>query len=374
LVKRLVDWSPVALGLVFLAVLSYYRHSEWLAAKNDFVTFYAGAKLAGTPDLYSRSANLALNEALAGSPVQMMMYIRPPFYAALLKPLSLFPYLTAYAIFSAASLGCVLWFVSRFSKECPSLPFLASISIPLLATLCAGQDSPLLLVVLGGSILLMRRNLDFAAGLLLSLCAIKFHLFLLLPLVFVLKKRWGVLRGGSVGVATLLALGALVNGPRSYIDWVNVLRDPWINPHTAGMPNLHGLVAVMQGSMWLEASLAGVVVLAFFWVTQRTADDELLLAAALVCGLLLSFHSTLADEVLLLPILILVLKSSTFAPLRVLMALILTPVPYFMVLAGEPYSAVLPVGLLLILAGLLYSTRATESAAASPEKLVGALP
>ncbi len=127
-----------------------------MAAKNDFVTFYAGAKLAGTPDLYSRGANLAMNKALVGSTMDMM-YIRPPFYAALLKPLSLFPYLIAYAIFSAASLASILWFVIRFSKECPALPF-ASFSLPFLATLSAGQDSPFLLPVLGGAILLTRKR------------------------------------------------------------------------------------------------------------------------------------------------------------------------------------------------------------------------
>jgi hypothetical protein len=36
-------------------------------------------------------------------------------------------------------------------------------------------------------------------------------------------------------------------------------------------------------------------------------------------------------------------------PLRASAALILTPIPYFMALAGAPYSAFLPVALLLLL-------------------------
>jgi hypothetical protein len=295
-----------------------------------------------------------MNKSLVGSTMDMM-YIRPPFYAALLKPLSFFPYLAAFAIFSAASLASILWFVIRFSKECPALPFLAAFSVPFLATLCAGQDSPFLLPVLGGSILLTRKGRDFAAGLLLSLCAIKFHLFLLLPVVFLFKKRWGILKGNACGVALLIALGALVNGPRSYVDWVNTLRDPWINPNASGMPNLHGLIAVLRGSGWSEALVAGIVLLAFLWMLLKIADFEFLFGAALVCGVLLSFHSTMADDVLLFPVLILVLRSSLFVPVRVVAALILTPVPYFMLLAGEPYSAILPVGLLLLLTGMLVS-------------------
>jgi hypothetical protein len=122
--------------------------------------------------------------------MQTVVYTRPPFYAALLRPLAALAYHVAYAAFSIATLGSILWFVIGFSKECPSLPFFAAISIPLLTALCNGQDTPLLLAILGGSILLTRRKMEFLAGLVLSLCAIKFHLFLFPPILLLVKKRW----------------------------------------------------------------------------------------------------------------------------------------------------------------------------------------
>jgi Glycosyltransferase family 87 len=344
-----MHWCPVALGIVFLLSLAYLQRDRALRGQNDFVQLYAGAKLAGTPDLYSRDANLALIKSIQGFTMETVVYTRPPFYAAFLRPLALLPYRVGYAVFSLVTLGSILWFVIRFSKECPSLPFFAAISIPLLTALCNGQDTPLLLAILGGSILLTRRKMEFLAGLVLSLCAIKFHLFLFIPLLLLVKRRWRILGGAASGTALLAGLGVLVNGVDSSWRYVAVLRDPWINPSAIGMPNLHGLVAVLHGDARLEMLFAGGVLLAFLWIARRAENYELLLAASLVCGLLVSFHSGVADDVVLFPAFVMVAGVTASEALRASAALILTPIPYFMALAGAPYSAFLPIALLLLL-------------------------
>jgi len=367
--RRVLFWAPVVLGVIFLLLLGYKRRDMALSGKNDFVTFYAGGKLAGTPELYSHAANVELINRLAGQDMGVA-YIRPAFYAAILKPLAALPFRAAYAVFTALSLGSFLWFVARFTRECPALPFLASISIPLLADVSAGEDAPFLVAILGGSILLMRKNRDFAAGLLLSLCAIKFHLFVFVPVLVLLKKRWGLVRGGACGTAALIALGMIVNGPGSMLAWIKVLRDPWINPNAAGMPNLHGLVTVLNGDARLEAILTAGVCLLFLWTTLRSCNFELLFAGSLVCGLLVSFHSTIVDDLMLFPVMILLLSSSELVPLRAAAGLILTPIPYFLVLAGAPYSAVFPISLLLMLAGMLYSAESLSRSRAGTEAYV----
>ena len=352
--RRVLFWLPVALGVIFLLLLGYHRRDVALHARNDFVTFYAGAKLAGTPDLYSRTANLELNTSLVGNDMNVM-YIRPPFYAAILKPLSWLPFLTAYAVFTCFSLACYIWFVVRFSKECSALPFLAAISVPFLAGLLAGQDASFMMAILGASILLTRQRKDFLAGLVLSLCAYKFHIFLFIPVFLLLKKRWLTLGGGLCGTLALTALGIIVNGPASLGEWIHVLRNPWINPDASGMPNIHGVVTILNGDMRLEAVLIAAVFFGFLWMTLRTDNYELLFAACLICGLLVSYHSMIDDDLILFPVMILVLRSSELVPLRGSMALILTPIPYFLVLAGPPYTAILPVALVLILAGMFWS-------------------
>jgi len=349
-----LSWSPVLLGVIFLLLLGYGRREQALGAKNDFVTFYAGAKLAGTPQLYSRAANVELIKKLVGEDMGMM-YIRPPFYAAILKPLAWLPFLAAYALFTCLSLVSYLWFAVRFTKECPALPFLSAISIPFLADVTAGQDAAFMLAILGAAILLARKKEDFSAGLVLSLCAFKFHLFLFVPLLLLMKRRWRMIGGGVVGGIALAVLGTVVNGPAAWIAWVKVLRDPWINPDAGGMPNLHGLVAALGVNPSWEAILIGGVCLLFLWMTMHFDNFELLFAASLVCGLLVSFHSTIVDDLVLFPVLILVLGSSKLVPLRAAAGLILTPIPYFLVLAGPPYSAGFPVSLLLMVGGMACS-------------------
>jgi hypothetical protein len=376
--NRVLHWAPVILGVMFLLSLVYMQRERTFKGQNDFVQLYTAAKLAGTPDLYSRAANLATIQGILGFTMDGVEVTRPPFYAALLKPLALFPYRVAYAIFSLATFSSLLWFVVRFSKECPALPFFVAISIPLLAALCDGEDTPFLPAILGVSILLTRRGKDFSAGLILSLCAIKFHLFLFLPVLWLLKKRWRILSGAACGTVILTVLGMLVAGTDSacqYVKgvlWLNFSglfapqpsgaagSDPWINPTATLKPNLHGLVANLHADAKLEFLLVAVVFVAFCWLTQKTNNYELLFAANLVCGLLVSFHSGIVDDVVLFPVFVLVLGSCDYVPARSLLAIILTPIPYFLFLAREPYAAVLPV-LLLTLVGMFCAAQIASS-------------
>ena len=347
--KGVLTWLPIVLGVAFLLFLAYVQRARAIRGENDFVQLYTGAKLAGTPGLYSRTANLATVKETLGFTMDSVVYTRPPFYAGFLKPLALLPYRAAYAVFSLATLASIVWFVARFSKECDSLPFFAAISIPALAALCGGQDTPFLLLILGVSMQFTRKGRDFAAGLVLSLCAIKFHLFLFLPILWLLKRRWRILAGSASGAAILAGFGLLVCGAGSLRDYLNVLRDPWINPNATGMPNLHGMVAALQGPAWLEITLVAAVGATFLWMSHRTDDYEFLFAASLVAGLLTSFHSGIADDIVLLPALVCVVATCSNPLVRAATALILTPVPYFLSLAGAPYSALFPLSLLVLL-------------------------
>jgi hypothetical protein len=346
--KQFLHWSPIALGVVFLLLLLFLQKDRALQGKNDFVAFYTGSKLAGTPQLYDAQANIETIQDILGARLERTLYIRHPFYAAILKPLAWFPYLTAYAIFTLATLGSFLWFVWRFTKECPSLPFFAAFSIPLLVSESNGQDPAFLVAIVGVSILLTRSQKDLAAGMVLSLCILKPHLFLFIPLLLLIKKRWSMIVGGVCGTAALTLLGILFNGPGSIVQWIAVMRNPWINADAEEMPNLHGLAAVLHGGVWMEAGLTTLVVLGFLWLTTKTDNYELLLGAALVGGLLANFHAAIADDILLFPVMVLVTGATGLIPLRVVSALILTPIPYFMAMAGAPYSAVLPTALLAL--------------------------
>jgi hypothetical protein len=136
--KRTLDWLPVALGIALLSTLVGLPWDRTIRGQNDFVALYVGAKLVGSPELYSRPANEAMIKFILGATMQSVTYTRPPFYAALLKPLSFLPYHAAYAIFCAVCLASILWFVVRFSKECSALPLYTSFAIPVAAFLPQG--------------------------------------------------------------------------------------------------------------------------------------------------------------------------------------------------------------------------------------------
>ena len=121
--SRVLHWAPVVLGILFLLALAYLQRERAIQGQNDFVQLYTSGKLAGTPGLYSRAENLATIQSILGFTMDGVECTRPPFYAALLKPLAALPYRAAYALFSLATFSSFLWFVVRFSKECSVLPF-----------------------------------------------------------------------------------------------------------------------------------------------------------------------------------------------------------------------------------------------------------
>lgn len=92
MMNRILRWTPLVLGALFLLSLAYLQRERALKGQNDFAQLYTAAKLVGTPDLYSRQANLATIQAIHGFTMETVVYTRPPFYAALLKPLAAFPY------------------------------------------------------------------------------------------------------------------------------------------------------------------------------------------------------------------------------------------------------------------------------------------
>lgn len=352
--KSTLDWIPVAIGVVFLSFLTSLQWTRVSRGENDFAALYAGATLAGTPDLYSRAANQAVIQTTLGITMDSVVYTRAPFYAVLLKPFSWLPYRLAWAVFCLSCVACVLWFVIRFQADCAALPLYAAFFIPVAAFIPQGQDTPLLLLFTGLSILQVRKGRDFLAGLILALCTIKFHLFLLIPVMLLVKRKWNILAGGAVGALSLFLLGLVLAGPGSTAAYVQTLRDPWINFGTDMMPNLHGLASTLGASMPAETSLVVLVIGAFLWVCFRMENYEFLFAISLVCGLLVSYHSGLGDQILLLPAFVLLIKACSGKVMRAVLAISLTPLPYFF---GEGISVSLP----LVSLGILGLAAASAS-------------
>src|SRR5438270_13637362 len=66
----------------------------------DFSPCYAAGKLLGTPDLYNSQAVFNVQDKVSGlgCHADWAVFIKPPFYVALMWPLAQLPYITAIAI------------------------------------------------------------------------------------------------------------------------------------------------------------------------------------------------------------------------------------------------------------------------------------
>ena len=284
----------VALLVPLVAALASLPLGHW---ETDFLSFYAGAKLAGTGQLYSLNAVHRIEAEYEREPAQVRAYIRPAFYALLLWPLGKLPFHAAsvvWQVLNVAAIGTFIWFWRR-DRAVTIVLFM-----PLLIALALGQDVPIFLAIFAGVVWLLRKNRFFAAGLVMALCAVKFHLFLLLPLVIAAKRLWRFAGGLAAGGAVLAGISFLAYG-----NWVPgflaMLRmnEEHQNSQTY-MVSIAGLLwnapnaAVWLGSIILAAALA------VWFCIQKVEVDEAM-ALALLAGVLLSVHAFIYDLGFLLP-------------------------------------------------------------------------
>ncbi len=352
---RLIVASSI-LGLCYLAVLGYLTKGRSLPGLNDFVQLYVGATLLGDDGLYSPEANARVQLCTIGAHQESVNFSRLPFYALLLKPLSWLPYQTAYAVFQGLSFVAVVVFLWIRTSSVPELVLFASFSIPLLASLVTGQDVTLVLMFTTVSVSLATAKFDFAAGLILSMCLIKPHLFVLVPIALIAHRRWRYLCGWIAGSIVWLVGSTLAAGPAWLSSYLMLLRNPVLHPRPDHMPNIHGLVHTIGGSVGLEIVLCVIVAAVYSWFAFRSRDVELAFAIALVASLLLSYHAYLQDCTVLLLTFSIIAEPGRHKILRTMGALIVAPPVYLLLLAGSPVSVALPVALLALLGAAAATT------------------
>lgn len=345
----------MSIGLVALWA-SFLPWARIARGQNDFLGLYSGSALAGHADLYAEAPARALQEKLADIKIPAEVFMRPPFYAALLKPLTFLPFRAAYVLYSVLNLMALAVFLGMMAPRDRVLWIVGGVSIPVLTGFANGQDVLLVLLICAISILLARREKKFLAGMALSLCLVKFHLFPFVPLVLLLRKQWRMLAGGGAGGGVLYAVSAMVQGWAWPVEYLRFLRTPQLSPAPYSMPNLHGLVvATIGGNLTVELILSLMIAcLVVFFSTRYQTDSpdsprefELIFAMSVVAGLLTSHHGYIQDCSLLLLVAALADGGSK---LRVVSLALLAPPAYFLLLANGPVSALVPLGIVAMVA------------------------
>jgi hypothetical protein len=345
LLKTLI---PLLCSLAIFFAWSAVSNGLATGGPNDFLAFYAGGKLAGTGALYHPDAVRQVEIKACGGWSPALLFIRPAFYAHLLKPLTMLPFAQALILWKLLLIAAVLGSVMVLWREAADYALLCAISLPLLLSIGNGQDVALLMLAASGALVLLRRNRDLAAGLVLSLCAIKFHLLVLVPVAFVMTRKWRALGGFLAGIATLAAASIGLEGTASIREYLAILARPGISPHAEQMGNLRTLAEAVH-LPGIELALAAMVVL-LACAAMRGRDTETGLAFAIAAGLVLSGHAYPQDFALLLPFLALFRGKTMGRPEKLIAQCLLLPFPYLLLFLGRPFDAALP---LLIIALLI---------------------
>lgn len=345
---------PAILALIcsILIFLSQSRFDRFLKGENDFGPLYAGARLSGTDGLYSVEANEAVQKEIFGNQLQLGAHFsRPAFYALLLRPLGFLPYRVAYWIFQTLSLAAFVTFLWIWSRRVKELLLFAAFSMPLLLDVLMGQDITFTLLLAALAVEATRRRLDLVAGIVFSLCTIKAHFFVLIPIVLWVAGRRKTVLGGVIGGGSLFAISLVTDGLSWPARYLHLLTNPVLHPNPDVMPTIRGLAFALTGAehIWLQATVAAAVIAAVCWAaTKLPLEDSL--AVAIAGGLLVSWHAYLSDCVLLfLPFVIALERSRGFAT-RCTAALMAGPVVYLVMFAGRPWSAAVPLSMVLFIA------------------------
>jgi hypothetical protein len=326
-----------------------------LAHFGDFTHFYVGACLAGTEAQYDPAAVFRLQQTVTGIVQPHLLPSRLPFYYGLLRPLCGLSYISAHRVWMILIASAGVAAIGLLALSQGAAVVAASLwSAPLFLSLVGNQDDTILYLVLAASLWLRQSGRSRSAGFVLSLLWIKFHLFLLLPVLFVVKREYRLLAGAAFGSGLLLAACFAAAGIHWPVRYAALLLNPEVSPGEDLMPNLRGVAMHFASSAAIEIVLAMLVVAVAIAVMARTGF-ALAFGAALLGSLLVSHHAYPADCLFLVPGLVDIWRQGR-SPAREIALICLLPIPYwFAEFLGYGW-----VPAILLLAALIALTRSSR--------------
>jgi hypothetical protein len=348
--------AAVATLLLCIATVGYtYRMPEFprfFAGLNDFLPRYTQARMVGSGDMYSIEAGYREQDRAVGRhPVAdsaAWRHDRLPWQALLMAPLAQLPYLWAYWIWIGLNLAgfaalVAVWLLPR------DLVLWGAAFLPAAAAFIVGQEGILLALGLAVVLRLAQTRRDVAAGLLLALCAIKPHLFVLIPLALIVHRRWRIASGAVIGTVGLWIAGTAAAG----LDWpLRLLAIAQsVGQDASGDAGRRPSIFQLGINPW-TLGFAVVLVVAFGFLVWRSRNLETGMALAILGGILIAPHTALYDLPLLLVALPLLPLQGYGKWFRYALY---TPVPYWMLLNGYPWSLAVPILLLGVVAASYFN-------------------
>ncbi len=317
------------------------------ARSHDFLNLYTGASLAlegRFADIHDPAVQLEREQRIVPQLQSTVPFVRPAFYAAVLAPLALLPYDTAFVFWISSQslllLGCWIWAWRRFG---PNALVFAALYLPAPLGVATGQDCVVLLALFIVAYVLIERQRPFASGMVLALMLIKFHLILLWPVALLLQRRWRMLGGfcsmAAGEIAVSLALGGLP-GAQAYVALLRNKSLDRLSPSPELMISYQGLAANLDiVRPWAIAAILAAVIAIFIFAVLNAPLWRMFCLTA-VASLMIVPHVYAYDGTLLLLPIWLVIFQSVRPVSRVAATLFSTPIPFGFALADKPYSVV----------------------------------
>jgi len=366
--RRAGFWIAIV-GLILLtaSIWAVWPH----ALSHDFLSFYAGASLARE----GRFAEVHIPEEIFAREQEILprldtvvIFNRPPVYAAILAPISLIPYEWAFVcwLLAGAFVLVVFW---RWAARAlgTEVAVIAALYLPALLGVAHGQDCLLFLALLAGAYVCAKRDKHWLGGVLLGFGLLKFHLFLLWPVALIAGRRLKMLVGFCLtGAMLFLASLAMVgiDGLLRYAALLSTRETEILSASSHLQPSLGGLLENfgLQPSWWstaLAACLAGLAL-----ASAREANLEGFFAIVVSGSLAVAPHVLGYDATILLLPLCLTLWRPPGSATQWSARLLVSPLPWALLAFKPPLSGAAASCLLtyVVLLSVAYLHRASHPA------------
>lgn len=288
---------------------------------SDFYGAWSAGRLLG-PDLYNADAARALQRSIYPK-VDPKINVRPPIFAILLWPLARLSFPVGYVFWQLLNISAALLFVWTWRFE-PAAYAVAACFLPLDWSFGLGQDSACMLLIAGAGARWIERKRPLAGGAMLSLCAIKPHLFAFVPVLLLAQKRYRALAGLLIGGIALYLVSAIPMG----LAWPIAFLHGATQGEAAITPNLvgtSGLLDRLHAPIWAAGivTAAGAVIV---FLATRGKSWMVSMGFALATGVALAPRAMVYDSSLFLPLLLLQVVPTVAIAIGAVLLMIVTRV------------------------------------------------
>lgn len=267
----------------------------------DFSFFWAAPQIArediaillSAPDYMQRVTELYPGGKINYNALPYAYPLHSLFFYA---PLSYLPYLSALAIWTFLGLACyacAVWYTMPTTHRRWAI-FCLLLAPATFVCVMVRQNGLLIGAAALASLLLMERGRPILAGIVLGCLTIKPHLFLLWPIMLIMRREWTVILSAGITTVLLLAASLAIHGVDTWARYIDIIPAIHWEYVTTQTKTLRIFQMMMPGPV-MTLGLMGIPLAIITWIYGA-------IVLLVVLGTVLAFRgkTSLADTVIIL--------------------------------------------------------------------------